>query len=140
MAYLTHAELASAIGVDRLSPIADYDSDGSYDEPVVTAALEKASAIVDSYISAYLPLASPYPQEIVDVTAVIATWNLRGDRDVITEDAQKRYDAAMKWLRDIAKGVATIPGITEPDGDEIGSPEIESGDRIWTRDIGRRLF
>lgn len=140
MAYVTASELASSVGTDVLNAVADLDDDGVFDSAVVTDALAKADEIVDSYLSAYLPLSSPIAPSVVDAVVAIAMQKLRGHRDEVTENSRQHYEDAMAWLKAIANGTAVLPGATDSSGDDPGAPEVVAADRVWTRETGRMVF
>ena len=81
----------------------------------IDAALEAASRVVDSYIgSRYdLPLAT-YDKSVTIAACKIAAYELLSRRGFAAgtadaENVQKRYDQAISWCRDVARGIA-LPG------------------------------
>jgi len=65
----------------------------------------------------------------------IAIYNLYARRKGTPEDRQKRYDDAIRFLKDVATGKASL-GEDDPAGTPAGShkPDIDQADRIFTRD------
>jgi phage gp36-like protein len=108
MAYATTTDMISRFGAEeliRISTPAGQDMDGVVIS-VVDAALEDAGALMDSYIRRryQTPLDVP-PPEIVSCCCNMARFNLAtGDGKTCSEEVTARYDRAMRWLRDIAKG------------------------------------
>jgi phage gp36-like protein len=136
VAYATVDDLQALCGeteliqlTDRSSPPAD-----AIDLDVVNAALQTASDVVDSYVAAAyaLPLPST-PAMLKDVTVDLARHRLYAGK--ASEEVQARYDEAMKRLRDIAKGVAKIPGVQgqEPPA-RTGMVASSAADRLFTHD------
>lgn len=107
MAYATAQEMAERIGEDELAAVADRDGDSVMESSAITGALDDASAEIDSY------LAGRYPLPLVDTPATVtrfcidmAMYHLSGNKT--TEEVEKRYQRAISWLRDVAKGFATL--------------------------------
>lgn len=107
MAYATPADLLAAFGAEELRLLADRDNDGEADAEVIAAALTNASAIIDGYIARAVTLPLPAaPPVLVPYCCDIARYTLSGDREV--EAVKARYDAAIRYLRDIAEGRAVL--------------------------------
>lgn len=133
MAYLVIADLIARFGADELTQRADRavprlvtpamliafvagDTSGLGSDELaaveaVAATLQgvigDAVSTVDGYLAARyaLPL-SPVPASVSRYTADIARYYLYDDN--ATETIQKRYDAAMAYLRDVASGKAAL--------------------------------
>lgn len=137
MAYATRSDLEDHLGELRYLELVDRDSDGTPDVAQVDAALERASSLVDSYIARYLPIPTPYPRVVVDCVVQITTYDLAGNR--ATETERLRYEDALRWLRDLAAGTATL-GL--PEGPIVVEGEaLVSADRAqWTRSRAGGLF
>lgn len=93
--------------------------------------VDDASATVDSYLATRyaLPLAV-VPSVLVRVVCDIAQYLIVGtDGGLMTEERRRRYDDAIHWLRDVAKGVVDIAAlITAPvdaDGDGVTDPPVQ---------------
>jgi phage gp36-like protein len=72
-----------------------------------TTALEAASRVADSYVrgAVTLPLAAPYPIELVRAVSQIAAYDLLSVRGMAAEsDLGRRAEAATRWLRAIGEG------------------------------------
>lgn len=81
----------------------------------VTAALEAASAVADSYIpSRYSPPLTTWGADLSQAVAKIAAWDLLVHaRGVSPEDSgiatmKESRDDAIKWLRDVQAGRAQL--------------------------------
>ncbi len=100
----------------------------------IAGALDASDAIIDSYVGKryQLPLsqtqidASPLPRYSGD----LARYQLTDDQEV--ETITKRYDRALRWLRDLANGSASI-GEGEPE-QTSGAVVISGPTRIFGRD------
>ncbi|HBD18677.1 MAG TPA: DUF1320 domain-containing protein [Arenimonas sp.] len=130
MAYATAQELSDRVGSDALAAVSDRDGDAVIEDEAVTHALDDASADIDSYLAARytLPLAAA-PAAVKRVCIDIAMYHLSGNRT--TEEVEKRYKNAIAWLRDIAKGVATLGD--SPAAPSGGGASFAGGERLMTR-------
>lgn len=109
----------------------------------VTAALVAASGVVDGYMRKryHLPLTS-WDEDVTRATVHIATYDLLSLRGFAPAQGVdplvvKRYDDAILWLRDVAKGLVE-PGVTDstPDHPE-DHPIVTSGDVLFRAGRGR---
>lgn len=120
MAYADAAQLEEHLGADRYVDLADRDRSGTVDEEAVDQALAKASSLVDSYITRYLPIAEP-PDVVVDAVLEVATYKLAGNR--ATQDERQRYEDAIAWLTRVGARKANLAlpetPMLEPGGDVI---------------------
>lgn len=86
-------------------------------------AVKAADSLIDGYLSSALvsvPVAAPVPEMIKQLSYDIAMYNLydRLDLQDVPERIQKKYDAAIDTLKDIAKKLITIPGQDTEDKDQ----------------------
>ena len=99
----------------------------------IQTAMTNADGLIDSYLSAKyaLPLDTT-PAQLTAVSLDIARYRLYDDR--ATEQVQRRFDEAIAWLKDIAKGVASLPIAAA--GESTGPVESTSteDDRLFTMD------
>ena len=126
MAYATRTQLASAgLPAQALASVSTTIQDEHLDE---------ATAVIDSYLrSRYaVPLASPYPSEVVRCCVALAAYSLiswRGyDPARTNETVRQRHEDALLWLRDVSAGRAALsvsadatPAIRE------GRPRVQTG-------------
>jgi phage gp36-like protein len=131
MAYATAQELVDRVGIDALSAVSDRDWDAAIEDESVTAAIDDASAEIDSYLAARypLPLADP-PAAVKRACIDMAMYHLSGNRT--TEEVEKRYKNAVAWLRDVAKGLATLG--SAPAEAAAGGASFTAGARLSTRE------
>lgn len=104
--YATSAELA-ALGIPAAA-LSGFSGDP--DDFLVAA-----TARIDSYLRGryQLPLTSPYPQEVVEATAILAAYSLLSVRGFDPENSadvnvRMRHEDVTKWLREIARGRASL--------------------------------
>lgn len=134
--YASVATMQQRYGDDELVQVApDDQSPPAVDTARVESALTDARATIDSYLQARysLPLAST-PDLLVRLNAEIARYLLHDDR--ASERIQQAYEAAIRLLRDIARGNASLglPDDEESSARPSGSAQIESAPRVWGRD------
>lgn len=122
MPYATTADLIRRFGQQelvRLTTPAGEDMDGVV---VVTAeaALNEASALMDSYLRRQVRTPIDLaPPEVAMFAADIARHILStGDGKTPGDEVQRRYDAAMRWLRDVASGAVKLDADEVVAGDE----------------------
>ncbi len=100
---------------------------------MANGALTAASDVVDSYVAASytLPLTQASPL-LTDITVDLARHRLYAGK--ASDEVQARYDAAMKWLRDVSSGKAKLPGVAgqEPVA-RTGMVQSASEGRLFTR-------
>lgn len=148
MAYIVASDLIVAFGASEVTQIGRaVQTATTYDEARVSQATASASAEADSFIcnkyavpcqmppeyltdsggdvitdSTGAPLwsegASRTPEMLRQVVLDIARFRLWDNR--ASEEVVRRYERALEWLRDVAKGKA---GIVGPDGSQMPKPE-----------------
>lgn len=137
MTYATKQDLIDRFGELELKQLTDRVNKPptTIDDTVVGRALSDASELADSYLGKLytLPL-STVPPALVKNCADIARYYLHGKaaQDTIIETA---YSQALAWLKDVAKGLVTIPAegiMPAPAGG--GSIRAKPNDRVFTRD------
>ena len=107
MAYCTSADMIARFGEDELIELTDRDNAGSIDDLVLSAAMDDASATIDSYIRGVcsLPLL-PVPQTIKSIACDLAFHALhtKGESDAQT----RRFGDAMDHLWKISVGMISL--------------------------------
>lgn len=136
--YATTAELQNYLGSDEYVRIADRDGSGAVDADAVTLALSDASSVADSYCARWLPIDS-VPSALRRAVMAIAVYSLAGNTQ--TDDQRRRYEDAIRWLRDVADGKASLgipPASTATSS--AGTIAYDTGERVMTRTaLGRIL-
>lgn len=137
MPYATQAGLTQRYGALMLVQLTDRAPvpTGLVDSLVVEQALAEADALIDGYLAGRysLPLAA-VPPILTPIAEVIAIYNLH-----ITEPEAKikaDYDAAIKRLAEIAKGVITLKDVAgiEPAAPDSAGVQITDRERDFTPD------
>ena len=127
--YATQQDLIDRYGTTEIARLtaAEGADPTSIDTGRATVALTDATAVVDSYLRAQVPVPlSTVPPEVVRVTCVLARYNLaHGEGREPTEQMRLAQKEAMDWLRDVATGTVQL-GLIVP---EAGAKGGRSTDR-----------
>jgi len=110
------------------------------DEAKLGAALAASEELILGYVRARYPAPiSPAPEMLKSIAVDIAFYKLRmktGDQSGVTEEVRRRYDDALKLLRDIQSGKLAIdanqPGAANAPAEE--RPVLFSGTPSRARD------
>ncbi len=122
MAYATTADMLRRFGQQemiRLTTPAGEDMDAVV-VATCDAALDGASAVMDSYLrQRYATPLSSSPEEVARACCDIARYDLStGDGKSPGDEVTKRYDAAIRWLRDVSGGMVKLDLAQVDAGDE----------------------
>lgn len=132
MTYAVQQSLIDRFGQVELAQLTDRTNGTVIDAAVVAKALADADGQINGYLAGRyaLPLA-PVPTIMERVACDIARYFLYEDR--VTEQVKARYDAAIKFLTDIAKGVVTLgaDALNAQPAVAAGA-QIKAGDRVFT--------
>lgn len=128
MTYASLDDLIERAGATEIEEIADRDEDGVPDPEVVEAALIHADNVINGYVRAKYPAPFPEVPDLLRTWAVsIARYKLH--RWGAPENVETDYKEAIAALKDIARGLITLP---MPDG---GLPDDPSGQHMsWSPD------
>lgn len=111
--------------------------ENTIDTSVTDRAIADADAEIDSYcgIQYDVPFSAPAPAMVRKLSVDIAIYNLYSRRgDVIPDERKERYNSALRFLRDVAKGIISL-GADSPAPDDEGGPKATTikSDRIFSR-------
>jgi len=131
MSYNTKDDILGEVSEETLRQLTDDENLGLVDDDKVTKALSRADGEVDGFCGKrYQVPFSPVPDFIKALALDITVYNLYSRRENVPENRKTRYDAAVKNLGLIAKGVVTL-GIPEatpaPEAFTSATPEVISG-------------
>ncbi len=150
MPYASAQDLADAYGADRVLMLATKD-DGTRDEAKIARALDSASGVIDGYLSVRYSLPLPTtPATLKDACVAIAVYRLASDPGALTDDMRQRYEDAIAFLKDVAKGIAGIGVMTTAEqraqqaagSAALASPQtvlVDADPRVFSRQLLRRL-
>lgn len=139
MPYATQQDLIDAFSQEEILELSQLDDSAAntIGTANVEAALDDASDLIDSYIGGRytLPLSST-PRVLVRICCDIARYML--DRYNPREDVRQRYEDAIRWLEQVAKGVLSL-GLDEAGAEPptAGSPQFLSPGRQFTNETLR---
>lgn len=112
MAYCTVIDIQAALDERDLIRYTDDDDAGTPDQSKITAAITGAGAVIDTHIMGrYGADLSPVPDLIKDLAVDISVYRISSRRADAPEEFRKRYDDALRLLKQIASGDADIPGV-----------------------------
>jgi phage gp36-like protein len=118
--------------------LTDYTEDEQAAAPnalaVVQRALDDADNTIDSHIGGRYPLPiAPVPEILERIACDLARFYLYDDQ--VTETIQKRFDEAMKLLRDVRDGKSQLGpnGTTGEQPASNAGAELVTGERVWKR-------
>lgn len=109
MPYATQSDLVTRFGSAEIAQLTDRVAGAVIDASVVNAALADADALIEGYLAARyaLPVA-PVPALLTRLAGDIARYLLHGTS--AREKVREAYEDALRVLRDLADGRATLAG------------------------------
>lgn len=134
MPYATRATMESRYGLAELVALTDLQRTGTVDDAVLSAAIDRASGVVDGYLlgRVAVPLAT-VPAVIQLHTESICRRLLQTVS--VDEAAQADYDAAIRYLERVAAGqVPLLPPESAPAPAGAGPVLFSPGDKVFGRE------
>jgi phage gp36-like protein len=135
MPYSTLTDIENLIEEDELIQLTDDDGTGAVDTDIIDNAVADADAEIDSYcMERYTVPFSSVPVMIKKLSVDIAVYNLFSRKQGAPEDRAKRYQDAIAFLKDVAKGTASLgaDAPVETSQDTIMVTHSKD-DRVFTR-------
>jgi len=105
MIYCTVQDLTDRFSEAELTQLTDRANTGGIDYAVLDQAIADATAEINGYLTTYLPLAN-VPANLVRIGCDVARYYLYDD--AVTDQVQTRYDQAIKYLSQVAKGQISL--------------------------------
>jgi phage gp36-like protein len=130
MPYCTKADLIERFSEGELLAIA-HDATGAIDDAAVERACDDASGEIDGYVSAagyQVPLSS-VTRIVTAYACDIARYRLYDEH--ASEQVQKRYDDAVKFLRSVSRGEVKLGISTGPSSSSAGSVHMNPGRQVF---------
>lgn len=107
MSYSTYDDLILEFPQAEIDSLLDRDRNGKEDDGVADEAIGFADDLIDGYLrERYSVPLTTVPRNLVGVACDIARYRLYQGQP--TELVQLRYDAALNWLKDVARGLVTL--------------------------------
>lgn len=135
MPYCTQDDLEKLLPGAEMAQLTAESGD-TPDAAVVSEAIAKAGAEIDSYLAVryVLPLTET-PAQVKHLAVDLAIYHLYSRRGMMLEIRGKNYDKAVAFLKDVAAGRAEIIGATgaEISGDAQTVTEVSSATRVFDR-------
>lgn len=124
MSYASQADLVASFGSLEITQVTDRNRTGTIDADAVAQALADADELINSYLGERYTLPLPeVPRMVVSVACDIARHRLH--KEGLHEEVRKRYEDALRWLKDVAAGRS---GLGLPEGSEpVSRSGIRSG-------------
>ncbi|MBH8566718.1 DUF1320 domain-containing protein [Nostoc sp. CENA67] len=136
MSYATVADMVAAFSEQEILELSniDYPDATTINEDVVNRAIGDAQAQLDSYLATRykVPLVV-IPPVIRNYTCDVARYLL--DKDKPREEVTRRRDLVFYYLKDLAAGKASLPGIV--DGTDGSTTDAGNGDVALFKSPGR---
>lgn len=126
MTYAAESDLEEYFGTEYLLIAADRDGDGVADTDVISTAITAAEEEIDSYVGVRytLPL-SATPGVLKRLCCNLAMYHMSVGHISMSEEKETRYNAGVKWLEKLSKGVVTL-GVEEEQVETNDHPSIAS--------------
>jgi phage gp36-like protein len=143
--YGVNADLKARFEGDaELSALTDTEESGVPDEDVLTEVWDDAEGQVDSYAAVLYLVPLDVTNAVVaarvkSVTADLAAWALLNRGDVVPDAKQRSYEAAIEWLKMLAKGEVRVPSPTTASTTTSRAPLSDWGTAGTTTD-SKRVF
>ena len=110
MAYCTQADIEVLIPQLELAQITTESGDTA-DTVVVADAIAAADAEIDAYCGKqYTVPFAPVPARVKSLSVDMSIYHLYSRRSVAPEIRRIKYEDAVKFLKDVAKGLAVLGG------------------------------
>lgn len=132
MPYCTQADLIERFGENELLAIARDETGTAIDTAVVERACDDASGEIDGYVSAAgypVPL-SPVPRIVIANACDIARYRLYDEH--ASDQVQKRYDDAVKFLRSVSRGDVKLGISTGSAASSVGNVQMNTSRRVFS--------
>lgn len=126
MSYTTITDLRKRISEAKLVQLTDFGNNQVTDTAVVTAALNSASAIIDSYCAARYSLPLAVSDQVKDLELVIGIYKLHEGRQLVPDQVRQSFEDAVAFLKDVSAGKASLDQATVPQ--TSGSGEVVTRD------------
>lgn len=148
MAYCTIDDVLKMVKEDMYESVIESDSFENEEEKVnaikelIRTAIEDADSEIDGYLSKRYSLPfTTVPRVLFKFSKDIAIYNLLSRRGINEDDQEKtiltRYNAAVKFLENVAKGIIDIGEATNTTQAAAIGFRTKSNERIFSRDSMR---
>ncbi len=135
MPYCAQQDIENDITQKTVLQLTDDTGAGSVNATYVDKAITEADAVIDSYCgSRYaVPFAS-VPERIKQLSIDIAIYHLFARRGKVPELRETIYNNAVSFLKDVARGTATLGKQPAPAATPEGGAKFTGPDRVFDRE------
>lgn len=135
MAYCSEEDVLQMIPAGELAQLSA-ETGSLPDAEVVAAAIGKAEGELDSYLGVrYVVPLAPTPTRVKALAVDLAIYHLYSRRSLIPGVRRDRYEAALAWLKQVARGGVVLAGAGgEPATQSREVAEVGSSVRVFSRD------
>lgn len=124
-AYCAKADLIERFGSTELAQLTDITAATTPVDATIAKACDEATALIDSYVAkSYVTPLTPVPAIVKTWACAIARLLLWKDRAGKESPVREAYDLVIAQIKDVAKGVASLP-------DATGATPSASGGRVY---------
>lgn len=135
MPYCTLQNMIDRFGDEELIQLTDRDGAGAVDETVLDQAIADAGAEIDGWLAGRYPLPlAEVPPSLTLRACDMARYFLYAAAP--TELVQARYDAAVTWLKAVARGDVALVLTTGATAETAGMAEFEDGRTVFNNGGG----
>lgn len=113
MSYATVADMVLRFGESVMVQLTDLVRSGQIDHIAAQLALDDATAEIDGYLNRYTRPFAETPRLLTVYCCDIARYRLSVGMRQLTDDVQARYEAAIAYLRLVAKGNASLSAMPD---------------------------
>ncbi|KDB09511.1 protein of unknown function DUF1320 [Burkholderia sp. lig30] len=134
--YATVDQLIRQFGQREVISLSDRENTGEMDVAVLDDALDNASVEIDAYLAGrYTVPLNPAPKLLSTLCGDIARYRLCGGETRMTEEIEKRYKAAIDFLKLVSAGSVMLGASStgEPVAQPESTIEFASGGRVFGR-------
>ncbi len=133
MAYATIADMEKRLAQPLLQQLAGQPAGSTGYNDAINEKLDAAAAVIDSYAGQRYDLPLQTSEMVQQLSVDIAAYLLERDRGTIRDSERDSYNDALRFLRDLAAGKATLDqptGATAQTGS--GEPKATDKTRVFS--------
>ena len=109
MSYIEYADLVNEFGQDEVKQLLDRNRDNRQDKDVMEENIAFAEAMINDYLRSSGRYPSPLPnvpRSLIGIACDITRYRLYDNEP--TELVKERYEQALMYLKDIARGLIVL--------------------------------
>lgn len=135
--YCSQADLVERFGAVELAQLTDETAATTPDTSEISKVCDEATSLIDAYLATrYTTPLATVPTMVRSWALVIARKMLWKERALPDSQVAKAYDAALAMLKDVARGIASLPdsaGVVAPISG--GAISVISSEQLFTDDL-----